>query len=210
MAPQDKTPNLLNAASGDDLFRASRIDEAPEMYGRLLTAYIKLLKTLEFNPYMSFIRLFLLSLNPYFIYRFWKSRYIHDFFKTPDALRQELPCAADMLRLLQGLDDSQLRALARCSGLNVVKLTNRILFGGLNKAFVVLAALLAMAKGLKEVFGFELSGYMSPLVPLVAPTLFGLAVGVVFNLLILYQLLKLVRAFDDIISIAAAARNLKL
>ena len=38
-------------------------------------------------------------------------------------------------------------------------------------------------------------------------TLFGLAAGVVFNLLVLYQLLKLARTLDDIISIAVSARR---
>jgi hypothetical protein len=209
MSTQEKTTDLLNPVHGDSSTLMCCIDETPEKYTRLLEGYNELLKTLEFNPYMSLAHVFLLSLNPRFQYRFWRSGNIRDFVRVPDAVRQDLPFVAQILKSIETLNDVQLRALARCSGLNVRKLTNRFVFGGPNKVFVTLTALLAVAKGLKEIFGIDLAGYAPSLVRLVAPLLIGLAVGVVFNLLVWYQRLRLVRALDDIISIVMAARNLK-
>jgi hypothetical protein len=199
MSTQKKPPGLLNTVHGDSPTLVCCIDEMPEKYNRLLAEYIALLKTLEFKPYMS------LAFNP----RFWRSRNIRDFRRVPDAVRQELPRVSEILKSIQTLNDVQLRALERCSGLNVGKLTNRFIFHGWNKAFVTLAALLAAAKGLKEVFGIDLAGYVPFLARFVGEILIGLAVGAVWNLLLGSQRLRLVRALDDIISIAVAARNLK-
>jgi hypothetical protein len=187
MSTQEKMTDPLNPVQSDSSALMCCIDETPERYTRLLERYNDLLKTLQFNPYMSLVHVLLLSFNPRFQYRFWRSGSIRDFVRVPGALRQDLPFVAEILKSIQMLSDAQLRALARCSALNVRKLTSRFIYGGSNKVFVTLAALLAVAKGLKEIFGIDLAGYMPSLAGLVPPILIGFGAGVIFNLLVWYQ-----------------------
>jgi len=209
MAAQMERQGILGAVPGDPQPSGCRIDDVPEVYARLLTEYIELLKTLDISAYMSLPWALLKSFDPRFQYRFWTSRYIRDFKRVPNAVRQELPYAAEILRSIQPLDDAQVRALVRCSVLNVGKLRNRFLFGGLNKLFVPLSAFVVFAKGLKEAFGVDLAVYVPYVSSIIYPAFIGLIIGLTINFIMFSDRIHMVRALDDIISIAAAARNLR-
>lgn len=202
----DNTPNFASSAPAVGPAIVSRIDEVPETYGRLLAEYTELLKAIEYNPYMPLARQFLVGWTARYRRHLW--RMAQDFLDVPDVVRHNLPCAADMLKPLQELDDPQLLALARCSRISVDTLRRRSIFNICNKLFLIVAALLALAKTLKEL-GFDLVDFLAPLAPVAVGALFGLGIGSIGNLLLWYQPTRMVRAFDDIISIAVAARNLK-
>jgi hypothetical protein len=145
-------------------------------------------------------------------------RYARDFFRVPDAVRQELPCASHILQSILSLNDAQLRALARCSSLNVEKLTKRLVFGPRSQALVTFAGLLAAVKGIKEVFGLDLAAYIQGLMPiyikeLVPISIVAALIYISFILVMasssMLRLIRISRALDEIISIEVAARNLK-
>ena len=83
MTIQEKRLDLSSAVPADSFPLTCRIDEVPDGYGRLLAEYYELVKALELNPYMSLGKVLLLSLSPVFQFRFWRSRYLHDFLKVP-------------------------------------------------------------------------------------------------------------------------------
>jgi hypothetical protein len=205
MATEQTTPDSLSGHDASPV--RSRSDGAPDTYGRLLAEYVALVETLDFNPYMPPAKAFLLGLDPRFVFRLRKTPFFRDFLRVPDAVRQELPHADKVLHSIHELDDAQLLALARCSSLNVDRLNNRLFFGGWNKAFVTTAAVVAVAKGLKGLFDINLY------VPLLKEAFFCLLLTFAYFAIIRYFVLHhrvgLVRALDDIISIAVAARNLK-
>ena len=207
MAPREPSPHVQDAGAPGAPAMASPFHEAPETYHRLLDEYAQLLGTLDFNPYAPPVQLLRWSLHPWRQRHFWTTPHVSDFVKVPDALRQDLPCASAILERVHALDDQHLRALARCSALNASKMTHRVLLGAPNKIFVTLAALLAGAKGLNEAFGLDLGRIAEPVLPLIVAALVGAVVGVVLNLLMFYHRLQMVRALDDIISIAVAARG---
>jgi hypothetical protein len=206
MATEQTTPDLLSGHAASPV--RSRSDGAPGTYGRLLAEYVALVETLEFNPYMPIGRQFLLFLNPLAVRRLRKMPMTRDFQRVPDAVRQELPHADKVLHSIHELDDAQLLALARCSRLNVDKLNNRLFFGGWNKAFVTTATVVAAAKGLKGLFDINLDVPFIKKEALLA-VLSGFAIPAIIGYFVLYHRVRLVRALDDIISIAVAARNLK-
>jgi hypothetical protein len=204
----EKNSNGLSGVSVADRPPTSHIDELPEQYRSLLAEYIELLKRSEVHPFQSSPKALLFMFRP----DLWTHPIVRDFARVPDAVRQELPHTGEILKAVVVLNDAQLRGLAHYSGLNVTKLTNRMVLGSANKALVSFAAALTAAKGLKEVFGVDFAVYVPPSVPIVGG-LIGLAIGLAANAVVsfltLSHRLRLVRALDEIISLAVAAKNLK-
>lgn len=206
MTPPDETDR--SAAEVEAPASVSRIDEVPETYSRLLAEYRELLKTLDLNPFMSLAEILRKIFNPRFEQQFARDILLNTF-QSSDAVGRELPCAADILKRLQALGEPQLRALARWSDLNVRKMTSHVFLGGWNKIFVAITAFVAVAKGVKEIFGLNVADYLLHSEAMFS-ALLGLAAGFIFNILVLLHRVRLVRALDEIISTALAARNPKL
>jgi hypothetical protein len=203
----ENNSNGLSGVLVSDRPPTYHIDELPEQYGRLLAEYIELLKRSEVHAFQSFPKALLFMFRP----DLWTHPIVRDFGRIPDAVRQELPHTGEILKSVATLNDVQFRGLAHYSGLNVTKLTNRIVLGSANKALVSFAAALTAAKGLKEVLGVDLAVYVPSSVPIVGGLIglaTGLAANAVVSFLTLSHRLRLVRALDDIISIVAA-KNLK-
>jgi hypothetical protein len=160
--PDMSDPQLkLNASSLEsvnDPPLESSVSDILGLYGRLLSEYISSLKNLDINPFEPLHRAVLLALNLQFQLRVWSS--VAEVLKVPNTLQQELPNAHIVLTSVEALSDSQLHALVRCSRLNMDKLSSRVIYSRLSKAFVAAAAVLGMAKALKEVMGINIIAYI--------------------------------------------------
>jgi len=62
---------------------------------------------------------------------------------------------------------------------------------------------------LKEAFGVDLAVYVPYVSSIIYLAFIGLVIGLIINFIMFSDRIHMVRALDDIISIAAAARNLR-
>ena len=175
-------------------------------YERLLGLYTDQLQENEFNPYQSIPLLFLKSFSPAFQMRLWKDT--APFFKIPNTLRQDLAGGALILQELEGLDDQTLRGVAECNRINLRRLIRRSVFGWWPRLTGVFVFLLALPKAIKESVGTDIFAALpSTAMSFVAASAVGLLLGSIVNLVLSLPWLGIVRALDDLITIAVAHRG---
>ena len=184
----------------------------PSIYANLIDELHQLVSLLEFSSYQSPLKLVLKSFNPLFQWRFWRSTLVRNAFSNPDAFQQELPFSAHLLHMLETLTPGQLKALRQCNEINLRRLSKRILLNNLNKFLAVTTGALGFIVGLKQTFGIELlTLFPAFLQEMLMSLAWGAAIGFVGNSILGYLLLSpklnLLRAFDDILSIAIAYAN---
>ena len=192
--------------------------QLPETYNKLLEAYVELLQEQQTNPYEFSIKKKILG---FFSIKgqadYATSSHILDFFKTPDALAQELPAAKEMLEKLDKFDDQAVRALAKLNSMNLSRLRKRSIrnqvIPGLAFTGSILGLLLdfedALAISIKDAIaglsGFNISLVLQVLIVLVIA--FAIAIAVA-NWTITTPRIGVVDALGDILRIALSHRNL--
>lgn len=186
-----------------------RLGNVATIYSQLIDLLERTASQLEFNPYEPYLRILLKSFNPRYQFRFWRSISTRGYLSRLDAFWQELPFSESFLHALEAYTPQQLNALHQCNRINLRRLSNRILLSNANKILVGMSAIIGLFAGLKQVSGIEISALLSPfaseLLWAAAP---GVAVGLVVSImsgyLLLWHKLSLLRAFEDLLSIALA------
>ena len=205
------------------------ITNVPLRYSEILTEYVRLLRRLEYNPYEyrllkllqreSDLRMMSLRKIP---------SSVSAFIKIPNAARQELLFADNILEELERLDNKQLHALARYSSLNVDKIKKRLYSNPLTKItglFVLIPTAIQVFKAFPQGLWKSTMDGLADYLILIHPESRGigaiifmlyvavLILMVVFTAFVVYRSflprLQLVSALDEIISIEIASRSVK-
>jgi len=197
---------------GDDLGAPPSTDDlgsVPSIYMRLIEDLHRISSQSEFSPYQSPLRMLLKAFNPRFQWSFWRSPFVRSSFSNPDAFQQELPFSAHLLHALETFTPRQLEALYQCNQINLRRLSKRVLMNNLNKILIVATGAIGVLVGLRQTFGVELAIPLSPFVrQLLMNMAWGAAIGIVVNSVLGYFVispkLNLLRAFNDLLSVARA------
>jgi hypothetical protein len=179
------------------------------VYGRLLALYSERLRADEVNPYQSIPLLAARIFSPAFHVRVWKRA--APFWKTSNTLAQDLFGGDVVLRELEALDDQILRGIAECSRVNLRRLLRRSVLGWFPKLTAGAAAVVALAKAVKDGIGVDvpasLTSAAASLAPVAVAAFVGLLLGSMVNVAFSMPKLGFVQAVDDLIAIAAAHRG---
>jgi hypothetical protein len=203
LATQELLGHGAGASPSDDL------GSVPSIYMHLIDDLHRISSQSEFSPYQSPLRMLLKGFNPRFQLRLWRSPFVRSSFSNPDALQQELPFSADLLHALETFTPGQLEALYQCNQINLRRLSKRILMNNLNKFLIAATGAIGVLVGLRQTFGIELAIPFPPFVrQLLISMAWGAAIGIVVNSVLGYFVispkLNLLRAFNDLLSVARA------
>ena len=149
------------------------------------------------------------------------------FLKIPNAARQELFYADNILKILEFLDNNELRALARYSAINLQKLKRRVYINSITKTtggLIVLAPVYKIIgsfldtipstaketlKQTIEVVPLEIRSLLLVMTLLYIVSLaFGLMLSALVAWAIMSPRIALVESLDEIISVEVTARGL--
>jgi hypothetical protein len=166
-----------------------------ENYDRLLRNHIAQLRKDEFNPYQPFT---LLLINPNFKLGFCKEagRYL----KTRNSFRLDLRGGARVLQELDEFNDQTLHGVSECSRINVRRVLGRRVLGRLPKPTAIFASLLAILKAIDTSLPAAVDSSLGSVVV-------GLLLGSILSLILSLPAIGIVRALDDLITIAVAQRG---
>jgi hypothetical protein len=210
MSPSE--PSEFTDASRERLLAGKRLwdndvvtlADIPAIYDRLLVEYPRTTASSEFDPFMSPRRLFWKSFNPMFQIRLMRSSYVRDFLKVPNAIKQDVPAAGEVLRWLDPFDQKVLQALRQCNDLNQRLISRRWLFSYRNAIFVGAAAVLGSLQTTQKFFGPEA---LSLLALLFVVAILMVVASIIGGYFVLAHKIGLVKALDGILSIALAYRR---
>lgn len=181
------------------------IQSLPQIYNDLLQSYVSRLNQCGFNPYQSYIKILLKSFSPWFVWRFWKSRYVRDFLHVPNALNQDLIGADEILREIGNLRVEALDAIIAMNKINLKRLQKRSAFNLFGKAAIAIGGLIGSLAAFEKVFTLNLSKMISgDLMTVLVGLLLGAIAGGLINIVISTPMLGLLTAFGDILRIAKA------
>lgn len=215
-------------SQGQSPRQISGVHRAPRTYSKILNSYIRLLRREHFSPYEYRLKHYLSpTMSPMSSKRMWQSSRIRAFLKIPNAARQELFYADNILRSLEFLDNNELRALARYSAINLQRLKRRVYinqFTQITGGLVILApaykiggsfldAMPSTAKeSLKQAVEVVPVEIRSLLLEMSLLYLVAVAIGFMLSALVAWVIMSpriaLVESLDEIISVAVTARGL--
>lgn len=207
--PKDSSGREGEQPSRNEILSMDTLSSIPTLYAQLLDELESATSQLPINPYQSQLKLLLKSFNPRFQWRLWRSDFVRRSVSKPDAFQQELPFAAQFLQKIEHLAPGQIEALRQCNAINVQRLSKRVLVNQVNKLMVGVSGLFGIVIALKQAFGIELLTLLPDLLRgMLMGFAWGAVLGLLLNLLLGYLLLshkiKLLRAFDDLLSVARA------
>jgi hypothetical protein len=162
----------------------------------------------EFSPYQSNLSLLWKWFDPRFQWRFLRSPLVRRSFSDPDGFQQELPFSTQVFHTLQTFSPAQLEALHQCNQINIRRLSKRILMNKLNSIFAAATGISSVLSGLKA-FGILLPDQFPTFMwEQLSGFAWVAAISFVLNSVLGYLLivpkLNLLRAFDDLLSVARA------
>jgi hypothetical protein len=205
------------------------IKDVPLRYSEILTEYVRLLRRLEYNPYEYRLSKLLHPASGLRLMSYRKvPSSVSAFIKIPNAARQELLFADNILEELERLDNRQLHALARYSSLNVEKIKKRLYTNPFTKItgfFVLFPTVIQIFNAFPQgLWKSALDGLADYLI-LIHPEHGGIGAFIFilyFTVLILMVVitafvmylsflprLQLVSALDEIISVEIASRSVQ-